>query len=231
MGCWIHRQPASSDRSDQPIGADMARFFRFRFSQVAMQRSSAMLWRRLKTPSALAIAITALASLVATPVFSQYSEGAGIETVGSASIHTLRIAKTIFEGECPGETQYPITGYFVNDDLPPRPGLTLKLTNMSRGLSPDDPPFTNRTYDRGRASQSFDIALGERHRGRYFVVREGRNLMQYEIFQAGNTVSTGTFTVRVDVPIRYQYRGKKAVQVTKYNSDGTSYKATEYRCS
>jgi hypothetical protein len=166
----------------------------------------------------------------ALPARSQYNEGAGIETVTSSSIHRMSIHRTIYEGECPGEIQHPITGYFVNDDLPPRPGLTLKLTNMSRGLSPNDPPYTNRTYDRGRASQSFDIALGQKHRGRYFVVREGENLMQFEIFNAGNTISTGTFTVYVKAPTRTDYRYKKPVEVTKYNSDGTSYRTTEYRC-
>lgn len=208
----------------------MVRAVASRWLVAVMRGAGRRLCSGLGSAPALVAGIAGLSSLVATPGLTQYSEGVGIETVGSTSIQSLRIAKTIFEGECPGQTQYPITGYFVNDDLPPRPGLTLKLTNMSRGLSPDDPPYTNRTYDRGRASQSFDIALGERHRGSYFVVREGRNLMQYEIFQAGNTISTGTFTVRVDVPLRYEYRGKKAVQVTKYNSDGTSYKATEYRC-
>ena len=164
------------------------------------------------------------------PARSQYNEGAGIETVTSSSIHRMRIEKTIYEGECPGEVQQPITGYFVNDDLPPRPGLTLKLTNMSRGLSPNDPPYTNRTYDRGRASQSFDLALGQKHRGRYFVVREGENLMQFEIFNAGNTISTGTFTVHVKVLVNRAYRYSKPVEVTKYRSDGTSYRTTEYRC-
>lgn len=180
-------------------------------------------------PLAVAAALISL-SWSLLPARSQYNEGAGIETVTSSSIHFLSINRTIYEGECPGEIQHPITGYFVNDDLPPRLGLTLKLTNMSRGLSPDDPPFTSRTYDRGRASQSFDIALGSKHRGRYFVVREGRNLMQYEIFNAGNTISTGTFTVDVKAPIRRDYRYKKPVEVTKYNSDGTSYRTTEYRC-
>lgn len=171
-----------------------------------------------------------MVGLMVAPAIAQYNEGAGIETVGSTSIRSLMIARTIFQGECPGQTQHTITGYFVNDDLPPRPGLTLKLTNMSRGLSPDDPPYTSRTYDRGRASQSFDLALGDRHRGSFFVVREGRNLMQYEIFQAGNTIASGTFDLRVDSPVRYEYRNKRAVEVTKYNSDGKSYRTTEYRC-
>lgn len=180
-------------------------------------------------PAWLASALGAI-SLWIVPAIAQYNEGAGIETVGSTSIRSLTIARTIFQGECPGQTQHTITGYFVNDDLPPRPGLTLKLTNMSRGLSPDDPPYTSRTYDRGRASQSFDLALGDRHRGSFFVVREGRNLMQYEIFQAGNTIASGTFDLRVDSPVRYEYRNKRPVEVTKYNSDGKSYRTTEYRC-
>lgn len=193
------------------------------------RRPVAVLSDRFCRPVLVAVVVGSV-GLGGGPAFSLYSEGVGIETVGSSSIHSLTIARTIFQGECPGEVQHTITGYFVNDDLPPRPGLTLKLTNMSRGLSPDDPPFTERTYDRGRASQSFDLALGDRHRGRYFVVREGRNLMQFEIFQAGNTIASGTFNLRVDVPVSYQYRGKRPVEVTKYNSDGTSYRTTEYRC-
>ena len=180
--------------------------------------------------ASLVLLLGGLAGGGAGPAYGRYSDGAGIESVTSESIHRLTISRVIFEGPCPGEALQTITGYFVNDDLPPQPGLSLKLTNLSRGLSPNSPPYTIRAYDYGRTSESFDIILGEKHRGRYFVVRRGRNFMQYDIYQASNVVASGSFTVDVDVPIYYRYRGRKAVEVTKYNSDGKSYRVNEYRC-
>jgi len=186
--------------------------------------------RRSWRSASLLLLLGGLAGGSSIPAYGRYSDGAGIESVTSESIHRLTISRVIFEGPCPGEALQTITGYFVNDDLPPQPGLSLKLTNLSRGLSPNSPPYTIRAYDYGRTSESFDIILGEKHRGRYFVVRRGRNFMQYDILQAGNVVASGSFTVDVDVPIFYRYRGRKAVEVTKYNSDGKSYRVNEYRC-
>ena len=164
------------------------------------------------------------------PVLSQYSDGEGIESAKSNSIRNISIDEIVYEGQCPGTVQYPEKAYFVSDNQPPKPGYRVKLTNMSRGLSPDAPPFTDRSYAKGRASESFEIALGEKHQGRYFIVRQGENLLQYEITRDGNLVDSGTFTYNVLVTSSTEYRNKVAKQVTKYNSDGSSYQTTEYRC-
>ena len=172
-----------------------------------------------------------LASLLLPGIaFAQYTTGVGIESANSISISSLGISRTIYTGECPGIKQYPVTGYFVSDIHPPTPGSKVKLTNMSRGLSPDNPPFTLREYSRGRASQSFEIALGDKHRGSYFVVRPGQNMMQYEIMKNGNITDHGTFTVNVSVSDSQEYRGKERYEVTKYNTDGSKYQTYEYRC-
>lgn len=164
------------------------------------------------------------------PALAQYERGAGIESAGSDSIYSISIRKTIFTGECPGERQYPEVGYFVSDLNPPLPGRRVKVVNMARGLSPDNPPYTDRSYGKGRASQSFEIALGSKHRGRYFVVRPGVNLIQYTINQGGNIVDSGTFRYNVRVRESEQVRNKTRKEVTKYDSNGKSYKTYEYRC-
>jgi len=161
---------------------------------------------------------------------AQYAAGVGIETSNSNSIYSLGISRTIYTGECPGSRQYPITGYFVSDTHPPTPGARVKLTNMSRGLSPDSPPYTLREYSRGRASQAFEIALGDKHRTRHFVVRPGQNTMQYEIMKNGNVINYGTFNIGVFVRENQEYRGKKRYEVTKYRDDGSKYTTYEYRC-
>ena len=164
------------------------------------------------------------------PALSQYSDGEGIESVKSNSIRNISINQIVYEGECPGIDQYPEKAYFVSDKQPPTPGYRVKLTNMSRGLSPDAPPFTDRSYAKGRASESFEIALGAKHQGRYFIVRQGENLLQYEITRDGNLVGSGTFTYNVIVRSSIEYRNKVAKEVRKYNTDGSSYLTTEYRC-
>jgi hypothetical protein len=164
------------------------------------------------------------------PVLSQYSDGEGIESVKSNSIRNISINQIVYQGECPGIVQYSEKAYFVSDKQSPKPGYRVKLTNMSRGLSPDAPPFTDRSYAKGRASESFEIALGAKHQGRYFIVRQGENLLQYEITRDGNLVGSGTFTYNVIVTSSTEYRNKVAKEVRKYNSDGSSYLTTEYRC-
>lgn len=161
---------------------------------------------------------------------AQFFEGAGIESATSNSIRYATLDRTIYSGECPALINHAATSYFVSDNFPPSPGLRLRLTNMSRGLSPDSPPFTVRDYNKGRASQSFDMVIGTKHRGKYFVVREGRNVMQYEILKGGSVVNTGTFDFAVQVQTRYQRRNKIPIEVTKRRSDGTKYTAIEYQC-
>jgi hypothetical protein len=163
-------------------------------------------------------------------VFAQFSQGIGIETSVSSSITGSTLNRTIYQGECSGQIEHAETSYFVSDSFPPSPGLRVRLTNMSRGLSPDNPPLTLREYSKGRASQSFDMVVGTKHRGQYFVVREGSNIMQYEIMNGGTVINSGTFDYTVQVQTRYQQRNKRPVEVTKYNEDGSTYKATEYQC-
>jgi hypothetical protein len=163
-------------------------------------------------------------------VHAQFSEGTGIESSVSSSITSSTLNRTIYQGECSGQIDHAETSYFVSDSFPPSPGLQVRLTNMSRGLSPDNPPTTLREYSKGRASQSFDMVVGTKHRGKYFVVREGSNIMQYEIINGGTVINSGTFYYTVQVQTRYQQRNKVPVEVTKYNKDGSTYKASEYQC-
>ncbi len=162
--------------------------------------------------------------------YSQYSSGVGIETAASGSILQIYVPRIIYTGECPGDGQITQTSYFVSDSFPPSPGLLVRLTNMSRGLSPDNPPFTLRDYSKGRASQSFEVALGSRHRGQYFIVKQGENVLQYEIIKAQSVIRSGIFQIYVSSPTREQPRAKKKVELTKFRSDGTSYQEVEYRC-
>lgn len=181
-------------------------------------------WKRLFATSVITTVVFSF------PGFSQYTDGEGIESSNSTNIKGIAIKQIVYEGECPGITQYPEKAYFVSDKLPPAPGYRVKLTNMSRGLSPDAPPYTDRSYARGRASESFEIALGAKHQGRYFIVRQGENLMQYEVTRDRNLVSSGTFSFYVTVNSSSEYRNKVQKEVRKYNTDGSSYLTMEYRC-
>jgi hypothetical protein len=171
-----------------------------------------------------------LASISTSIATAQYSSGVGIETSRSNVITEISIPLIIYTGECPGVDQTPQTGYFVSDSHPPYPGYNIKLTNMSRGLSPDNPPYTIRNYSKGRASQSFEIALGSKHRGSFFVVKQGENTLQYEIIKEQSIIHSGIFRVLVITSASQQNRAKKKVEITKFNPNGSSYKDTEYRC-
>lgn len=73
----------------------------------------------------------------------------------------------------------------------------LIIRNISRGMSPDNFPFTERDYSNGRSAESTDITFGTEHRGRVFVVRDDDNEFEYEIRENNSVVERGEFSAVV----------------------------------
>ena len=78
--------------------------------------------------------------------------------------------RTIYRGDCPGESVTPIRGMSFLASMPPAGDQRIVIRNRRTGS------YTNREYGSGRRrSESFLISLGERQHGSFLSVTAGEN--------------------------------------------------------
>ena len=128
----------------------------------------------------------------------------GIETINSESLKYISIPKTVYVGECPGARNGKTEGYFVDYNTPVAPNLVIKLENYARGLSPQRPPYTEKDYDKGRASDKIKFKFGTEHNKVNFIVKEGLNPIKYQIIDETNRrerviIKSGMFILKVGI--------------------------------
>tara|TARA_B100000674_G_C37576333_1_gene794228 strand:+ start:144 stop:671 length:528 start_codon:yes stop_codon:yes gene_type:complete len=135
----------------------------------------------------------------------------GIETLTSENLDEIIIQKNIFVGQCPGAEYTTTDGYFVDYNNMPANNLRVKIVNFGRGLSPSNPPYTDRAYDSGRASEIIKMAIGKGHARRYFALRKGLNPLKYKIYNDVSkiTIKEGTIMLRAFVNESTYRRDKK----------------------
>ena len=146
----------------------------------------------------------------------------GIESINSESLKYISIPRTVFVGECPGERNGKTEGYFVDYNTPVAPNLVVKLENYARGLSPQRPPYTERDYDQGRASDKIKFKLGTEHNKVNFIVKQGLNPIKYQIIDETNRkerviLKSGMFMLKVGIDTTTYRRDMER------SSDGTYY--------
>ena len=133
----------------------------------------------------------------------------GIETAESEDLDKITLRRIIYVGECPGVSDQQTEGYFVDYSVPTQEGYRVKLVNYARGLSPQKPPFTDRSYESGRASDKIAFQIGTKHKSSYFAVRKGINPIKYQVTDEEDIVqSSGTFTLTANI-ISYKQRRDK----------------------
>ncbi len=157
----------------------------------------------------IALAVTALLisvllavsqSLLPSPVQAQVpivQKDAGLEFEGFGTPNTARIVDTIYQGECSGEEKGEVKARFYSTATPPGSGRRVVIRNVSRGLSDDSVPFTDRDYSQGRTSESTTVEFGTKHELTHFVMLEGQNSLEYEIKQGDNPIDRGSFTAQI----------------------------------
>jgi hypothetical protein len=106
-----------------------------------------------------------------------------------------------YVGQCPGIdiTSGTLRGEFISEETPPAPGRRVRIQNVTRGMSGDPYPFTDREYSRGNASEAFEFGIDDRHRGQTFSVLAGENELEYEIYQDNRVIEEGTFAIDVAI--------------------------------
>ena len=104
----------------------------------------------------------------------------GIESVGSDSLTTLYLNRTVYVGECPGIRNKSTTGYFVDYETDVKEDLVVVLRNFTRGLSPNNPPSVEKDYDSGRASDKIKFKISGKRNKVYLSMQPGKNMIKYQ---------------------------------------------------
>ena len=159
-------------------------------------------------------------TLLAGPLIAQMNLGSpGMNTTSSMGtegeflqrsqpVQQLTLMRTIYRGDCPGESVTPIRGMSFLASLPPAGNQRIVIRNRRTG------GYTNREYGSGRRrSERFSISLGERHHGSFLSVAPGENEFRWSVTKARNTdgATKGSARLMVNTEDRERYRNFRAI--------------------
>ena len=126
----------------------------------------------------------------------------------SQPVQELSLMRTIYRGDCPGESVTPIRGMSFLASLPPAGNQRIVIRNRRTG------GYTNREYGSGRRrSESFSISLGERHHGSFLSVTPGENEFRWSVTKARNAdgPTKGNATLLVNTEDRERFRNFRSI--------------------
>ena len=159
-------------------------------------------------------------TLLAGPLIAQMNLGSpGMNTTSSMGtegeflqrsqpVQQLTLMRTIYRGDCPGESVTPIRGMSFLASLPPAGNQRIVIRNRRTG------GYTNREYGSGRRrSESFSISLGERHHGSFLSVTPGENEFRWSVTKARNAdgPTKGNATLLVNTEDRERFRNFRSI--------------------
>lgn len=148
-----------------------------------------------------------LALLIAlAPSTAQSSPEIGWEFLGSRELNQAEIRQIEYRGECPGQDSSPQEAQFTSSETPPAPRRRVIVKNITRGVSSDPYPYTDRKYNRGRSSEATEMIFGTSHGDRYFRVLEGENEFEYEIRERKRVIDSGKFTAVIKKNLEVRQR-------------------------
>ncbi|MFM6082080.1 MAG: hypothetical protein ACKPCI_26815, partial [Dolichospermum sp.] len=122
------------------------------------------------------------------------------EVEGQSELNQIVLPLYKYVGECPSTRTYigDTQAWFTSSSEPPKKGRRVIIRNVSRGISPDNFPYTDRDYSKGRSSEFTRVSAGTRHSDRVFIVRQNyKNEFEYEIKQDNSVVERGQFFASV----------------------------------
>ncbi len=126
----------------------------------------------------------------------------------SQPVQELTLMRTIYRGDCPGESVTPVRGLSFLAALPPAGNQRIVIRNRRTG------GYTNREYGSGRKrSESFSISLGDRHHGSFLSVTPGENEFGWSVTKARNTdgPTKGTAMLMVNTEDRERFRNFRSI--------------------
>ena len=159
--------------------------------------------------SVLAAPLVAQMNLGSPDVFGSNAISADGEFLQrSQPVQELTLMRTIYRGDCPGESVTPIRGMSFLASLPPAGNQRIVIRNRRTG------GYTNREYGSGRRrSESFSISLGERHHGSFLSVTPGENEFRWSVTKARNAdgPTKGNATLLVNTEDRERFRNFRSI--------------------
>ena len=159
--------------------------------------------------SVLASPLVAQMNLGSPDVFGSNAISADGEFLQrSQPVQELTLMRTIYRGDCPGESVTPIRGMSFLASLPPAGNQRIVIRNRRTG------GYTNREYGSGRRrSESFSISLGERHHGSFLSVTPGENEFRWSVTKARNAdgPTKGNATLLVNTQDRERFRNFRSI--------------------
>lgn len=132
---------------------------------------------------------------------------------GSQPVEELTLVRTIYRGDCPGESVTPIKGIRFLASTPPAAKQRIVIRNRRTG------GFTNREYGEGRrSSESFSISLGTRQHGSFLSVRPGENRFRWMVTGASaeGSPAAGQAVLMVSTDDRERYRDFRSINEDAY---------------
>ncbi|MBK1988764.1 hypothetical protein A0J48_014665 [Sphaerospermopsis aphanizomenoides BCCUSP55] len=141
----------------------------------------------------------------------------GFEVEGQSELNQIVVPLFRYVGECPSSKIYAgkVKAWFTSSTQPPRKDRKVIIRNISRGMSPDNFPFTERDYSKGRSAESTDITFGTQHRDSTFVIRDDNNEFEYEIRENNSVVERGQFSAVVNRSSTVSEVYREATEVDK----------------
>jgi hypothetical protein len=144
-----------------------------------------------------------LVTLAAFTVSAQQTSEAQfrVKNENSFNINMIQFKRVEYVGQCPGSGISPDSqsARFVSSKTPPGPNRRVLIKNVTDGMETDPYPYTDRSYDKGEFSESFEFKLANSHKTRTFSVLEGENKFAYEIKENNQVIEQGALTAQVSV--------------------------------
>lgn len=150
-----------------------------------------------------AVLLVAAIAVVLTVALTAHANVAQIQAKNETTYDTnlIKFKRVEYVGQCPGTAYTPdtINARFSSSTHLPALKRRVVIKNVTEGMKKNPYPYTDREYDKGESSESFEVKFGDSHKGRTFSVLEGENKFEYAIKERDTVVEQGTFTAEVSV--------------------------------
>ncbi len=126
------------------------------------------------------------------------AESVGLRFGARSQLNQAEFSVIEYFGDCAGVQTSELAASFISDKTPPAPYRRVIIHNITKGISANPYPFTNREYDERRSSsETARTTLGTTHDGKYFNLIEGANEFEYEIKERDRVIDSGKFSAQI----------------------------------
>ncbi len=190
------------------------------------------------------VGVFAAAATYAIPTSAQIQPAenppsVGLRFGGRSPLNQANFLVTDYFGDCQGTQISELEASFISEKTPPAPYRRVIIRNVTRGVSANPYPYTDREYDERRpTSETARASLGDTHDRRRFNLIDGNNEFQYEIKERDRVIDSGKFSAQILKRLERVQRDAKWEQKkicknssVSLNECGDVRKVREFRCT